>query len=125
VDELLSAGGAKYDHKITTVEHVLPQNPTAASQWMKDFPAAETRLAWVHKLGNLVLLTQKKNSQASNLDFAEKKSKYFTSRKGVSAYALTSQVLAERVWTEATLKQRQTDILALLREHWRLGELVK
>ncbi len=122
LDELLSAGGATYDHKITTVEHVLPRNPRADSQWVKDFPTAEARLAWVHKLGNLLLLTNKKNPQASNFDFAEKKEKYFTAKAGVSCYAVTTQVLTEPVWTEDTIKRRQSEILTLLSEHWRLNE---
>lgn len=122
VDELLSAGGATYDHKITTVEHVLPQNPRADSQWVKDFPTAEARLAWVHKLGNLVLLTNKKNPQAGNYDFAEKKEKYFTAKAGVSCYAITTQVLTEPIWTKETIAKRQADILTLLSGHWRLEE---
>jgi hypothetical protein len=121
VDELLSAGGATYDHKITTVEHVLPQNPQAESQWTKDFPTPDARLAWVHKLGNLLLLTNKKNPQASNYDFVEKKEKYFSAKAGVSCYAITTQVLTEPVWTVETIKKRQADIIARLCEHWRLG----
>lgn len=120
LDQLLSSGGASYDHKITTVEHVLPQNPPVDSQWVKDFPTADIRLRWVHKLANLVLLTQKKNSQASNYDFDVKKNRYFASRGGVSPYAITSQVLAEPVWTPAVLERRQREILGLFAKHWRL-----
>ncbi len=121
VDQLLSAGGAVYDHKITTVEHVLPQNPPSDSQWAKDFPTADARANWVHKLGNLLLLTQKKNSQAGNLDFDVKKDRYFASKKGVSSYAMTTQVLKEPVWTKETLEKRQQELMALLVAEWRLG----
>lgn len=121
VDELLSSGGAVYDHKTTTVEHVLPQTPPPNSRWSKDFPTPESRLIWVHKLANLVLLTQRKNSQAGNLDFVDKRDKYFASKKGVTPYALTSQVRAENEWTSETLKRRQAELLALLYAHWRLA----
>jgi hypothetical protein len=60
LDELLSGGSASYDHKIVSVEHVLPQNPPSGSQWLTDFPNESDRDAWVHKLGNLVLLTRRK-----------------------------------------------------------------
>lgn len=73
LDEAIGAGGATYDHSIITVEHVLPQNPKAGSRWLVDFPDEQVRISWVHRLANLVLLTRRKNTQASNFDFDEKK----------------------------------------------------
>ena len=75
-----------------------------------DFPAEADRQQWVHKLANLVLLTRRKNAQASNLDFQDKKSKYFTTKAGVSNFALTSKVLTEGAWTLDTLKRRQGEV---------------
>ncbi|QQW85719.1 DUF262 domain-containing protein [Helicobacter pylori] len=57
------------------VEHILPQKPTLSSQWAKDFSEEEREL-YMHSLANLTLLGGKKNSQASNLDFKEKKKIY-------------------------------------------------
>lgn len=68
LDEMLSGGSAIYNLPIT-VEHVLPQNPSAGSRWLADFPSEADRDLWVHRLANLVLLTLRKNSQAGNLDF--------------------------------------------------------
>ena len=73
LDELLSGGSAVYNSPIVSVEHVLPQNPSVGSQWLADFPNENDRGEWVHRLANLVLLTRRKNSQASNYDFVEKK----------------------------------------------------
>ena len=81
--ELLSGGSAVYNSPIISVEHVLSQNPAADSHWLTDFPNEADREKWVHKLANLVLLTRRKNSQAGNLDFAEKKSKYFSTKAGL------------------------------------------
>ena len=78
------------------------------------------REQWVHKLANLVLLTRRKNSQASNLDFADKKSKYFSTKAGVSNFALTSKVLAESAWTLETLKRRQAELIGAIEILWRL-----
>ncbi len=57
------------------VEHILPQNPDPSSQWVKDFSEEEREL-YTHSLANLTLLGGKKNSQASNLDFKDKKKIY-------------------------------------------------
>jgi len=120
LDELLSGGSAVYNSPIVSVEHVLPQNPSIGSQWLADFPTEAERDEWVHKLANLVLLTRRKNSQAGNLDFSEKKTKYFSSKAGVSNFALTSKVLSEPTWTVGTLQTRQKDLIGAIEKLWRL-----
>ncbi|MGW2893212.1 HNH endonuclease family protein [Streptomyces sp. NPDC001212] len=120
LDELLARGqGVTYDHPLITVEHVLPQNPKADSQWGGLFDE-EQRAQWTHRLGNLVLLNRAKNSAAQNYDFAAKKAKYFTGRGGVVPFALTSQVLQHVEWTPEVLKARQEELLGVLFEEWRL-----
>jgi hypothetical protein len=121
LDELLSGGSAVYNTPIISVEHVLPQNPSAGSKWLADFPAESDREQWVHKLANLVLLTHRKNSQAGNLDFPDKKAKYFSSGAGVANFALTSQVLAENTWTAEVLKRRQSNLIGEIEKLWRLA----
>lgn len=61
-----------------SIEHILPQNPTSSSQWVADFDAAE-REKWTNRMGNLVLLSRRKNAAQGNLDFALKKERYFKS----------------------------------------------
>lgn len=112
--------GATYDHSTITVEHVLPQNPNAASQWLKDFSEDEISY-WTHRLGNLVLLNRRKNSQAQNYDFQEKKNRYFTSGKGVAIFALTTQVLNEGKWTPEVVERRHKKLLGVLQDAWNLG----
>jgi len=119
LDALLSGGGATYDYPTITVEHVLPQFPRQDSEWLAWFPDAEKRDACVHTLGNLALLTRKKNSAASNYDFAYKKNAYFT-RSGVSPFPLTTQVLQYPQWTPEIVTNRQKDLLSILEQHWRL-----
>jgi hypothetical protein len=119
LDDLMSGGGATYDYPTVTVEHVLPQNPDPSSTWIDWFPDAEDRSSLVHRLGNLALLTRKKNSSASNYDFARKKAAYFAVG-GVSPFPLTTQVLQHQEWTPAIVKARQEGLLARLDTHWRL-----
>jgi hypothetical protein len=120
LDATLSAGGVEYEHKIITVEHVLPQNPAEDSDWVTHFPDPVQREEWTHRIGNLVLLTRAKNAQASNYDFVKKKEKYFIDKGGVSSFALTSQVLQEPAWDMPTLERRQDEIVATLKNAWAL-----
>ena len=119
LDQALSGGGAVYDHALITVEHVLPQNPEAGSRWETWFPDTEKREKDVHRLGNLALLTRKKNSSAKNYEFDKKKTSYFTTG-GVTPFTITTQVLAQREWTQFVFDGRQRTLLGLLTGVWRL-----
>jgi hypothetical protein len=103
-----------------TVEHVLPQHPAHESEWTRWFDTPVERSRWVHRLGNLALLTRVKNSAANNYDFATKKRKYFATKDGVSPFALTTQVLQEDEWTPQVVERRQNELIAHLRLLWRL-----
>ena len=105
----------------TSIEHVLPQNPSADSEWMRNFPDETERVRWTHSLANLVLLSRRKNSQASNWDFQRKKEVYFLPSSGISPFALTTWVLKESEWTPAVLERRQKWLLDTLKKEWRLG----
>ncbi|MCQ5365889.1 DUF262 domain-containing HNH endonuclease family protein [Anoxybacillus salavatliensis] len=117
LDSLLSKGQPYYNYSVVTIEHILPQNPPKGSEWTKNFPNIEQ---YVHKLGNLVLLTVKKNSRAKNFDFQRKKSTYFQLKDGISTFALTTQVIREKEWTPEVLERRQKLLVNLLIKEWRL-----
>lgn len=120
LDEAVSTGDARYDYRIITVEHVLPQNPEEDGEWLETFPEEETRNFWTHRLANLVLLSRAKNSQAQNFAFERKKREYFV-RKGTSPFALTSQVLQADAWTPEVLEERQKRLLTACSELWTLS----
>ena len=120
LDGLLADTGATYEHRVLSVEHVLPQTPENESIWLEWFPEQETRELWTHRLANLVLLSRQKNTQAQNFDFERKKLEYFQ-RKGVATFALTSQVLSQAEWTPDVLEKRQCDLIGRLKSEWRLG----
>jgi hypothetical protein len=121
LDSLLSGGGATYDYSVITVEHVLPQTPKAGSTWLEWFPDQSARLAQVHRLGNLALLSRRKNAQASNWDFDRKKDSYFR-RDGVSPFVMTTQVIDEAQWLPSVVNERQTKLMAIFEKHWRLNK---
>ncbi|NAW85499.1 DUF262 domain-containing protein [Photobacterium halotolerans] len=120
VDSFLTDGAAKYDHSVLTIEHVLPQTVEIDSEWERSWPDIEARERWTHRLANLVPLTQRRNSSASNFEFERKKTAYFGGRSGVSSYVLTTQVLHEPVWTPEVLEKRQANLVALCKECWKL-----
>ena len=121
LDSFVSDGGAQYDEKIFTIEHVLPQTVNDNSEWAELWPDKEKRKFWLHKIANLVPLARRINSAAQNYDFSEKKEKYFTnSRTGTTSYNLTTQVLSIPVWSEAVVEQRQNDLLNVFKKSWDL-----
>lgn len=118
LDNALADAGAAYSHPVITIEHVLPRNPAQNSEWTANFSEDE-RQEWTGKLANLVLLSRRKNSGASNYDFERKKSEYFQ-KGGVATFALTSQVINADEWTPTALQSRQEELIAKLKEVWRL-----
>ena len=93
------------DLPIFTVEHVLPQTPSVGSEWVRWFPDPEVRALWVHRLGNLALLSRRKNSQAQNFEFEKKKVQYFNSP--LTPFALTTQIIKQSSWSLEVLQNRQ------------------
>jgi hypothetical protein len=124
LDTYLSGGEAVYTLPRITVEHILPQNPRQDSQWLTWFPDEEARQGYVHRLGNLALLSGYKNSSAQNYDFETKKQKYFTGKSGVSPFAMTTQVLNTPEWTPEVIEKRQDELINSFKELWRLDEAV-
>lgn len=120
LDAALSEGKASYNFSNITVEHILPQNPKSDSDWVKLFPSQEQHEKYVHRIGNSVLLSSSKNTEAQNYDFELKKQKYFLSKKGICNFALTTQVVMEQAWTPEIIEKRQTQLIDKLKEVWRL-----
>ena len=120
LDTALSEKVATYDHQTVTIEHVLPQRPSPDSEWSATFPTRDIRQRYVHRLGNLVLLSKGKNMKAENFDFDDKKQKYFTTNDGISPFVITTQVLRYREWTPTIIEQRQSQLIGTLKQLWRL-----
>ncbi len=108
--------------ELVTIEHVLPQNPDSNSEWCTNWEY-EVREKWVHRLGNLVLLSRKKNSEAQNYDFKKKKEKYF--KKGnPTKYSLTIEVINQEKWNELIVEYNQQEYLQKLLNLWNLEQSI-
>lgn len=105
------------------VEHILPQNPNLSSQWAKDFSEEEREL-YTHSLANLTLLGGKKNSQASNLDFKDKKKIYMgeenrsrktKTSKVMTCYKMTIDIAHHYTeWTPKSLEKRKEELIKII-----------
>ncbi len=105
------------------VEHILPQNPDSSNQWAKDFNEEE-RERYTHSLANLTLLGGKKNSQASNLDFKDKKKIYMgeeirLSKKKtfrvMTCYKMTIDIAHHYTeWTPKSLEKRKEELIKII-----------
>ena len=120
LDSFVSDGGASYNAKLFTIEHVLPQTPANDSEWMAWWPDLTVQKLWLNKIANLVPLTRQRNSAAQNYDFETKKIKYFQTKAGTSSYTLTTQVLNVMTWTPAVVKSRQESLLSIFEDKWDL-----
>ncbi|GAA9225094.1 DUF262 domain-containing protein [Helicobacter pylori] len=105
------------------VEHILPQNPDPSSQWAKDF-SEEERECYTHSLANLTLLGGKKNTDASNWDFKDKKKIYMgeeirLSKKKpfrvMTCYKMTIDIAHHYTeWTPKSLEKREKDLMSII-----------
>lgn len=91
-----------------SVEHVLPQAPESNSQWCRDF-TLEERTTWTDRLGNLVLLSRRKNSSQGRLDFPNKKAKYF--KNNVEIFPHSVRVMQVDRWDLDTLRAHHREAI--------------
>lgn len=96
-----------------SIEHILPQTPPAASQWKIDFTDIE-REEWTNKLGNLVLISRRKNSSQSNKDYLDKKVKYFTGN--IELFSNSVRIYNQYSnWKLTDLTKNHTEVLAKIK----------
>ncbi len=106
----------KMHFETLSVEHILPQNPPKESQWNRDFSENEIK-EWVHKIGNLVLITRRKNSSLGNLDYATKVAKYF--QKNIDACPNSLRILkAYSKWTITELKDNHKKTIEMIKQQY-------
>jgi hypothetical protein len=119
LDRLLSEQLVVWDGQ-KTVEHILPQNPDPG-EW-SHFDQAQ-RDTVTDTIGNLVLLTSRKNSSASNLPFSEKRKVYFglgntAAGKKRATYASAQELSNLLDWDSAAYQERQHRHIDLLSNRW-------
>jgi uncharacterized protein with ParB-like and HNH nuclease domain len=116
MDYLYQNHAQRMHFETISVEHILPQNPKETSQWVKDF-TPEERLHWTDRLGNLVIITRRKNSSQGRLDFENKLEKYF--QKNIDTCPNSLRVLnTYGRWTPDEVADNHATLMARIRDHY-------
>ncbi|MEZ8605552.1 DUF262 domain-containing protein [Vibrio splendidus] len=98
-----------------TIEHILPQK-LANEYWNTRF-SNEEHAVWLHKLGNLTLISGTKNSEAQNSDFDRKKDIY-EKLNNKSSFDLTKDICKVPEWDISALKERHEGLKNSLINLW-------
>jgi uncharacterized protein with ParB-like and HNH nuclease domain len=106
----------KYSGAIS-IEHILPQTATD-EYWKSRFNELEI-IENVHKLGNLVLLSGRKNSQAQNYSFDRKKEIY-TRKNETTSFDLTKEVCDTAEWNLEVIQKRQSELIEFAKKLWEI-----
>ena len=116
LDYLYQDHSHKMNYEDISVEHILPQKPVESSQWCNDF-TEQQRDDLTDTLGNLVLISRKKNTSLGRLDYKDKKEKYFKEKINTCPNSL--RVLnGNDKWDPATLKENHRTCLKELKAHY-------
>lgn len=95
------------------LEHILPKRYGA--EWegaRRDFPGGIDK--YVHRLGNMTLISARLNRNVGNAEFATKKKAY-----AADCLTITRKVLDAEKWTAEEIKNRQNWLAALACKIWR------
>jgi uncharacterized protein with ParB-like and HNH nuclease domain len=96
-----------------SIEHILPQNPNDGSKWKQDFTDIQ-REEWTNRIGNLVLISRRKNSSQGNKEYAEKKNKYFKSN--IELFSNSVRIYNQfATWTFADLQKNQNEVITKIK----------
>jgi hypothetical protein len=105
---------ANVDPKIVNLEHILPQNPDAT--WKAGFGSGINLEEYVHRIGNLTLLTTKVNDKVANQSFQKKKNLAFKPSK----LALNDFLKRINKWSVQAIEKRQKKMAKIAVQVWNL-----
>jgi hypothetical protein len=95
-----------------TIEHILPQRPSAKSPWLAKYPDPGRRKVCTELLGNYALLTHSINAGAKNKDFKEKRTIMF-GKTNSQSFPITSNLMHYEDWLERELIARHEILVGL------------
>ncbi len=105
-----------YSYKTVTVEHILPQNKDD-EYWTSRF-TQEQHEEWLHKLGNLTVISRGKNSAAKNHGFDKKKVMYATSSNKKTSLEITKELCELPEWNMQALEDRHKKLKDEIKKLW-------
>jgi hypothetical protein len=97
-----------------TIEHIFPQNPSPHGPWDGKLNPGEATEQQVHRIGNLLLLPQRLNSEATRNSFVVKKAA-FRKSEGLRT---VKEVIQKRDWRQFEIEDREKRILKFAKTAW-------
>ena len=101
-----------------TIEHVLPQ--ALKDEYWKSRFSEDAHSHWLHRLGNLALLSGHKNYKAQYYDF-ERKRKIYLERNQKVSFDLTKEICDVSEWSVEIIQQRHQRLLNLAKTTWAIN----
>ena len=114
------------DPQQTQVEHILPQKITGMEKWM-EYWDEEKQDEYLWRLGNLTLLRDEENVEASNNWFEEKakiyeKSKIELTSSKTEKWGCLYDINQDKKtwWDEISIKERQKAMAEIAKDIWKI-----
>lgn len=107
----------KLDRKLH-VDHILPEKWLKKEEWKEMWNEKQAK-EWLHKIGNLTLLSGKKNIAQQNDPPIKKAEMYKKGHGGTTAFEISQEIieiLETGTWTEDNVKDRQEGIIKQVEE---------
>ena len=111
IENKLSNVSLNYEDDSSTIEHILPENPSL--EWEEYFNQ-EDQEKYIYRLGNYTLLKDSDNRNATNDLFKCKRDIYLSSE-----YKISNEIKNEE-WTQDVLRSRQKKMAKIACSVWRL-----
>lgn len=111
LENTLSGNSLQFEDSNSTIEHILPENPTAT--WEIDFPDEEQE-NYLYLLGNYTLLESNLNIKAGDKEFSEKLKFYKESK-----FKMSNSFLDYTEWTPVIVRQHQEKMAKWACSSWK------
>ncbi len=115
INDAISPHGAEQSpaHDLTSIDHILPQNPSIA--WLdvkRQF--RDGFRSYIYRLGNMTLMAPGENQKIGNAGFGDKRAVY-----AQDALEITRRVAEAQKWTPKEIDQRQKWMATAAGQIWR------
>ncbi len=114
-DSVLSFVSTTRKGKQVDIEHILPQGHEDISYWNDMFTPEEID-RHLHSIGNLTLLSTKKNIQASNDSFEKKKEAFRDKDNMETSFKITQDIISYDDWNPKAVEKRKKILLQKINE---------
>jgi len=105
----------EYSRKLH-IDHILPAEWEKKTYWRRRWTDGQANL-WLNKIGNLTLLSGKKNILASNEGFSRKKRIYRgKGLDGTTGFEISKKILKYSHWTEKEVMKRKKWLIRRTKE---------